>query len=84
VTFKKGETPNYLIVKLSGFPLVYCLENSLLGAVLDFEYDLIKLNAEGRSQNKKRRPIVKLPPFLREILEEPGGGVCDLLSTTSR
>jgi integrase len=35
---------------------------------VDFEADLIFLNKPGRRQNKKRRPVVKMPPFLKAIL----------------
>ena len=35
---------------------------------VDFEADLIFLNKAGRRQNKKRRPVVKMPPFLKAIL----------------
>ncbi|MDP3078706.1 hypothetical protein [Bradyrhizobium sp.] len=35
---------------------------------MDFEADLIYLNKPGRKQNKKRRPVVKMPPFLKAIL----------------
>jgi integrase len=35
---------------------------------VDFEHDLINLNKPGRRQNKKRRPVVKMPKFLRDIL----------------
>ena len=34
-------------------------------AQIDLEYDLIHLNPKGRSQTKKYRPTVKLPPTLR-------------------
>jgi len=37
-------------------------------AGVDFEAGLIDLNPVGRKQNKKYRPKVKLPPFLRELL----------------
>lgn len=36
---------------------------------IDFEAGLIRLNAEGRAQNKKRRPVVRMPSFLREVLQ---------------
>lgn len=46
------------------------------GAVLDlcksqsdFEFGLIDLNPPGRRQNKKRRPVVRMPDFLRLELE---------------
>jgi len=35
---------------------------------VDFEADLIFLNKAGRRQNKERRPVVKMPPFLKAIL----------------
>lgn len=35
---------------------------------VDFEHDLINLNKAGRRQNKKRRPVVKMPKFVRDIL----------------
>lgn len=40
---------------------------------IDFENGLVSLNRPGRTQNKKRRPVVKLPTFLREILEPMAG-----------
>src|SRR6185312_13532146 len=47
------------------------------GAVLDlcksqadFEFGLIDLNPPGRKQNKKRLPVVRLPKFLRELIED--------------
>ncbi|MBN9219518.1 MAG: tyrosine-type recombinase/integrase [Mesorhizobium sp.] len=36
---------------------------------IDFEAGLIELNPKGRKQTSKRRPTVKLLPFLREVLE---------------
>ncbi|WP_077225134.1 tyrosine-type recombinase/integrase [Agrobacterium tumefaciens] len=36
---------------------------------IDFENGLIHLNPKGRKQTSKRRPTVKLVPFVREILE---------------
>jgi integrase len=35
---------------------------------MDFEADLIFLNKPGRRQTKKRRLVVKMPPFLKAIL----------------
>ena len=35
---------------------------------MDFEVDLIFLNKPGRRQTKKRRLVVKMPPFLKAIL----------------
>jgi len=32
---------------------------------VDFENGVVRLNADGRQQNKKRRPTVKLPPALK-------------------
>jgi integrase len=36
---------------------------------IDFQDGLIELNPRGRKQTSKRRPTVKLLPFLREVLE---------------
>lgn len=36
---------------------------------MDFEFGLIDLNPPGRTQNKKRRPVVRLPEFLRPIVD---------------
>ncbi len=33
---------------------------------VDFENGIVRLNPAGRKQNKKHRPTVKLPPFLKE------------------
>ena len=35
---------------------------------VDFETGLIFLNPPGRTQTKKRRPVVKMPPFLQAVL----------------
>jgi integrase len=37
---------------------------------VDFEFGLVDLNPPGRRQNKKRRPVVRLPAFLRTELED--------------
>ena len=45
---------------------------------VNFEANLIYLNKPGRRQNKKRRPVVRMPAFLREILwplRQPSGAV---------
>ncbi|TPM41439.1 site-specific integrase [Mesorhizobium sp. B2-3-4] len=42
---------------------------TLTWAQIDFEAGLIELNPKGRKQTSKRRPTVKLLPFLREVLE---------------
>lgn len=42
---------------------------SLTWQQIDFENDLIQLNPTGRKQTSKRRPTVKLVPFVREVLE---------------
>jgi len=47
---------------------------------LNFEADLIYLNKPGRKQNKKRRPVVKMPPFVKAILlplRKPSGPVIE-------
>jgi len=39
---------------------------------IDLKAGLIELNPNGRLQTKKYRPVVKLPPQLREYVEEMG------------
>ncbi|RVD58838.1 site-specific integrase [Mesorhizobium sp. M2D.F.Ca.ET.223.01.1.1] len=42
---------------------------SLTWPQIDFENNLVLLNPKGRKQTSKRRPTVRLVPFLREVLE---------------
>lgn len=42
---------------------------TLTWSQIDFENGLVELNPRGRKQTSKRRPTVRLVPFLREILE---------------
>jgi integrase len=39
---------------------------TLHASQVHWEDEVIRLNPEGRSQNKKRRPVIKLPPALNE------------------
>ncbi|TIT36144.1 MAG: hypothetical protein E5W65_10270 [Mesorhizobium sp.] len=42
---------------------------SLTWPQVDFEQGLVHLNPKGRKQTSKRRPTVRLVPFLREVLQ---------------